>query len=46
MSDEEIKTHLQELIEIYGDQLPSPIHQPMEFRYIVKLYFYDKARGE
>lgn len=30
--------HVQRMIEIFGDMLPNPIHQPIQFGYYVKLY--------
>lgn len=32
-----------ELVEMFGDKLPDPIHEPIRFAYYVKLYFYEKA---
>jgi hypothetical protein len=42
MTSEEIEIIVNDLIEMYGDNLPDPEHCPTEFSYIVKLYNYCK----
>lgn len=32
--------HYEAMINIWGDSLPNPIQQPIEFNYYVKLYNY------
>ena len=32
-----------ELVEMFGDKLPNPIHEPVRFAYYIKLYNYEKA---
>lgn len=45
MSDEEVLHHYQQMVEIFGDHLPNPEHEPIRFRYYVKLYryYYEKS---
>jgi hypothetical protein len=38
MTDEQLEKIMADLIEIYGDELPNPDHQPMVFSYLLKLY--------
>lgn len=40
MTDEQILNHYAEMVDIYGDLLPDPEQQPIEFAYFVKLYKY------
>lgn len=40
MTNEEAEQHYQNLLEQYGDKLPSPEHEPLQFAYIMKLYKY------
>lgn len=40
MTDEQVTKHYNKLVEMYGDRLPDPEHEPMQFAYIVKLYKY------
>lgn len=40
MTNEEVEQHYQNLVEQYGDKLPSPIHEPQQFAHVVKLYKY------
>lgn len=44
MTDAEIEQAVNEMIEMYGDALPNPEHEPRRFAYYVKLYFYYKGR--
>ena len=44
MTDEEVLAFYNELVEYYGDDLPSMEHEPRRFAYCVKLYRYYKAR--
>jgi len=38
MSDNELIEIYNEMVEIYGDQIPHPEHEPIRFAYYVKLY--------
>jgi len=38
MSDDELIEIYNEMVEIYGDLLPHPEHEPIRFAYYVKLY--------
>jgi hypothetical protein len=38
MTDEQLEKIMEDLIRIYGDELPNPDHQPMVFSYLLKLY--------
>jgi len=38
MHDDEIKKHLERMLEIFGDSLPNVEHEPNRFKYYVKLY--------
>jgi hypothetical protein len=40
MSEQELLQHYERLVEMYGDQLPNPEHEPVRFAYFVKLYKY------
>ena len=35
-----IEEHYAKMVEIYGDKLPDPERQPIEFAYYVRLYKY------
>ena len=32
-----------ELVEMFGDKLPNPLHEPIRFAYYINLYKYEKA---
>ena len=40
MSEQELLQHYERLVEMYGDELPNPEHEPLRFAYFVKLYKY------
>lgn len=40
MTDQELLEHYNKLVEQYGDTLPNPEHEPIQFAHIVKLYKY------
>lgn len=40
MTDDEVLFHYQQMEQTFGDKLPNPEHQPIEFKYYVKLYNY------
>ncbi len=40
MSDTEIELIANQMREVFGDNIPSPLHQPAVFNYYLKLYVY------
>ena len=38
MTDEEVLKLYDEMVEMYGDKLPNPEHEPRQFQYYIKLY--------
>jgi len=38
MTNEEVLSHYKKMVEIFGDKVPHPDHQPLVFAYYVKLY--------
>jgi hypothetical protein len=40
MSDTEIESIANHMREVFGDKLPSPVHNPAIFDYYLKLYVY------
>ena len=40
MTDQEILKHYDNMVEIYGELLPHPEHEPIRFQHYVKTYFY------
>jgi hypothetical protein len=40
MSDTEIESIANHMREIFGDNIPSPVHEPTVFNYYLKLYVY------
>lgn len=40
MTDEEVLAHYEKMVEIYGDSLPHPEHEPKRFAHYVKMYRY------
>jgi hypothetical protein len=46
MTSEELEKIGQELVEMYGDNLPNHLHEPIRFAYYVKLYRYVKEKDE
>lgn len=45
-TDEEIINVWNDLVRIYGDDLPDPEHCPNEFAYRLKLYYYERVLNE
>ena len=46
MTNEEVLLHYDKLVEMYGDKLPNPEHEPQQFGYIVDLYKYYNMQSE
>lgn len=46
MTDEEIRKAYEEMLEIWGENLPNPEHEPIRFAYYVRMYRYYKERKE
>lgn len=44
MTDEEMIQIYNEMVERYGDRLPNPEQQPIEFKYYLKLFLYYRNR--
>lgn len=44
--NEELEKLGKELEKEYGENLPSPIHEPIQFKHILKLYAYYKKKEE
>jgi hypothetical protein len=42
MTDEEVLKLYDEMVEMYGNKLPNPEHEPRQFQYYIKLFLYDK----
>ena len=42
MDNEEVQRKFNQLVERYGDDLPSPIQEPRRFEYYVKLHTWDE----
>lgn len=42
MTEGEMLSIYQELVDAYGDRLPNFEHQPIEFAYLLKLHLYNK----
>ena len=40
---EKIETMRQEMIEMFGEKLPNPEHEPKRFDYYVQLFLYQKS---
>jgi len=40
MSDTEIESIANHMREVFGDIIPSPVHEPAVFDYYLKLYVY------
>jgi hypothetical protein len=36
----------QEMLAMFGDSLPSPEHEPIRFKFYIKLFFYERALNE
>lgn len=45
MTDEEILTLYNEMVDWYGDNLANFEHHPRQFAYQIRLYLYYKNRG-
>ena len=46
MTNEQLEKIGNDLVEMYGDELPDPIQCPREFGYILKMYMYFDYKGE
>ena len=46
MTPEQLEKVGQELIEMFGNNLPNDIHEPIRFAYYVRLYRYVKEKDE
>lgn len=44
MTNEEAERIYNEMVDMFGDNLPDPDHYPKTFAYFVKLYKYLKAK--
>lgn len=44
MNDEEIIRAYEEMLELWGSNLPNPIHEPRRFAFYVKMYKYFKSK--
>lgn len=42
MTDQEIQTAYEEMVEMWGDKLPNLEHEPIRFAYYVRMYKYYK----
>ena len=42
MTDQEIQTAYEDMVEMWGDKLPNFEHEPIRFAYYVRLYKYIK----
>jgi len=43
ISDEHLQLIAKKMKEIFGDKMPSPVHNPMQFDYCLKLFMYYHA---
>lgn len=43
ITDEQLELVAKKMQEIFGDKLPSPVHNPMQFDYCLKLFMYYHA---
>jgi hypothetical protein len=46
MTNEEIEVAYTKMVEIWGDKLPNPEHEPIRFAYYVKMFRYLKAQDD
>jgi len=46
ITDDEILAVWNDMVRIYGDNLPDPVHCPIEFAYRLKLYNYEMFLNE
>lgn len=46
MTDDELLAIYKEMETRYGDKLPCPVQQPLEFAYFVRLFKYYKLRTQ
>ena len=46
MTDEEIMELFTEMQKMFGDDLPNPEQEPIQFAYYIKLYKFYKERKE
>ena len=46
MTDEEVQKAYEEMVEMWGDKLPNPEHEPIRFGYYVRMYKFLKERSE
>ena len=44
MSDEEIIKAYEEMVELWGDDLPNPEQEPRRFAFYVRMYQYFKSK--
>lgn len=44
MSDEEVLAAYEEMVDIWGDKLPNPDHEPKRFAFYVRMYQYFKSK--
>lgn len=40
MTDEQAERIVDELVDIWGDKLPNPDHEPLRFKYYLKMFRY------
>ena len=40
MTDEQAQRVLDEMVDLWGDKLPNPDHEPIRFHYYMKLFKY------
>ena len=45
MTNEEIEVAYNEMVQMWGDKLPNPEHEPIRFGYYVRLYRYIKEKN-
>ena len=46
MTNDEIMNVWNEMVKIYGDKLPNPEQQPIQFAYFLKLYNFYHKKGD
>jgi hypothetical protein len=42
MTDEDYNQIREELIKMFGDRLPNPEHEPIQFHYYLKMYNFQR----
>jgi len=45
MTNEEIENAYNEMVEMWGDRLPNPEHEPLRFAYYVRMWKYYKEKN-